>query len=150
MNEVCCSTGSVKSPTQCQRCGTPLAEEYHRPSTTTVLLCGRCCPVCQWNYRSRDEIVAIQQRLDGNEQHGPLAFREWAFLVQAMDKLYNGWPAADRLNDVLDRLCRALGLDWRELYCKYRLNRLYDVVANEQYDLMEEDLVPERPATPII
>ncbi len=144
MNQLYCSCGSVKAPTRCAECGSWIEDIDHRPSTTTQVLCGRCCPVCRSSYRPLDEVAAIHQKLERNEQHGPLTFQEWAYLVQTMESIYNDWTeVTERVQSLLDKLCRAHGLDWRELFCKHRLKKPYAVVANEQYGAMEEDLLAE-------
>jgi hypothetical protein len=139
-HRVICSLGSLRGPTRCADCGEWIADSEHRQPGSERVRCGRCCPVCKWYYRPPEEVHAIQAKLNRNEQYGPMTFQEWVYLVQNIESLYNDWnEVMERMEQLIGKLCLAHGLDWRELYCKYRLKKPYELVANAQYSPSEEE-----------
>lgn len=137
---VICSRSSLKAPTRCAECGEWLVEYEHRQSGSERVRCGRCCPVCKSGYRPLEEVAAIQAKLDRNERYGPLTFQEWVYVAQNIESLYNDWnEVMERMEQLLGKLCAAHGLDWRELYHKYKLKKPYQLIADEEYGATEED-----------
>jgi hypothetical protein len=93
-------------------------------------------------------VTAIQLKLERNDKHGPLTFQEWVYLLQTMESLYNDWnKVTERIRHLLDKLCRAHGLDWRELYSNYDLKKPYELIAAEQYSTSEDE-DEEKPEEP--
>lgn len=139
-DRVVCSRGSLKAPTRCAECGERIAEYEHRQPGSDRARCGRCCPVCKWHYRPLEEVAAIQAKLDRNEQYGPLTFQEWVYLIRNIESLYNDWnEVMERMEQLVGKVCAAHGLDWRELYNKYKLKKPYQLIADEEYGPGEEE-----------
>lgn len=139
-----CYRATLHGPARlCADCGHPMTERQHRQPGTNRIRCGRCCPACKWQYRPRMEVAALQEKIDRNEQYGPLTFQEWVYLVQNIDSLYNDWnEVMERMEFLVGTLCRAHGLDWRELYCKFNLKKPYQLVVAEEYRAFENEEPP--------